>query len=73
MSERERIRALLADEDRAKIVRKASEDVDEFIANLPKKKYEDGWAEENWEQVYRKVSIIHIDNYMKNLKIKIFF
>ena len=42
---------LMSDEERAKIVRKATEDTCKFLDNLPRKQYKDGWPEDKWEEV----------------------
>lgn len=42
------------DEDRLKLAAKLDLELDEFINNLPKRKYEDGWPEDRWEEEMEK-------------------
>lgn len=42
------------DEDRSELVKKAQKDVEDYIANLKPKKYEDGWPEDKWEEEMEK-------------------
>ncbi|XP_054710563.1 DNA polymerase interacting tetratricopeptide repeat-containing, protein of 47 kDa-like [Uloborus diversus] len=44
----------MSDEEKSKLVQKLNKDVEEFISNLPKKKYEDGWPEDKWEEEMEK-------------------
>lgn len=39
------------DEERLELAAKLDKELDEFINNLPKKRYEDGWPEDRWEDV----------------------
>lgn len=41
----------MTDEERLKLAAKLDADLERFITNLPKKKYDDGWAEDRWEEV----------------------
>lgn len=38
--------------ERLELAKKLDADLDEFINNLPRRKYEDGWPEDSWEEVY---------------------
>ncbi|XP_060533538.1 DNA polymerase interacting tetratricopeptide repeat-containing, protein of 47 kDa [Cylas formicarius] len=44
----------MTEEDRLKLAKKLDSDLDEFIQNLPRKKYEDGWREDEWEEEMAK-------------------
>lgn len=41
----------MTDEERLELAKKLDKELDEFIGSLPKKKYEDGWPEDRWEEV----------------------
>lgn len=43
----------MTDEDRLKLAQKLDADLEDFINNLPKKRYEDGWPEDRWEEVLK--------------------
>lgn len=45
----------MTDEERLKLAQKLDDDLEQFINNLPKKRYEDGWPEDRWEEVLTKV------------------
>jgi len=45
----------MTDEERLKLAQKLDADLEQFINNLPKKRYEDGWPEDRWEEVLTKV------------------
>lgn len=38
-------------EERMQLAAKLDKELDEFIEKLPRKKYEDGWPEDRWEEV----------------------
>ncbi|XP_066257763.1 DNA polymerase interacting tetratricopeptide repeat-containing, protein of 47 kDa [Euwallacea similis] len=40
----------MTDEERLKLSQKLDADLEEFITNLPKRKYQDGWPEDRWEE-----------------------
>lgn len=40
--------------ERDKLVKKLNQDLNDFIANLKQKKYEEGWAEDKWEEEMEK-------------------
>lgn len=40
----------MTDEERLKLATKLDKELDEFINNLPKKPYTDGWPEDRWEE-----------------------
>ncbi|XP_077981361.1 tetratricopeptide repeat protein 4-like [Glandiceps talaboti] len=42
-------------EEAQELAKRLDEDLDDYVANLPKKKYEDGFTEENWEEEIEKV------------------
>ncbi|KAG1700931.1 Cyclin-dependent kinase 9 [Nymphon striatum] len=44
----------MTDTERKELANKMDEDIESFINNLPKKKYEDGWKEDNWEEEFEK-------------------
>lgn len=39
------------DQERQELAAKLDKELDDFIDKLPKKKYEDGWPEDRWEEV----------------------
>lgn len=41
----------MTDEDREKLASRLDEDLDNFINNLQKTPYKDGWKEETWREV----------------------
>lgn len=41
----------MTDEERLELCTKLDKELDEFIESLPRKKYEDGWPEDRWEEV----------------------
>lgn len=59
MSISARAHKLMSDEERAKIVRQATEDTNKFLDSLPRKQYKDGWAEDKWEEVRRKIIVLY--------------
>ncbi|XP_076254698.1 DNA polymerase interacting tpr containing protein of 47kD isoform X2 [Rhynchophorus ferrugineus] len=40
----------MTDVERLELAQKLDADLDEFINNLPRRKYEDGWPEDSWEE-----------------------
>lgn len=52
-------RKLMSDEERAKIVRQATEDTNKFLDSLPRKQYKDGWPEDKWEEVRIKRIVLY--------------
>ncbi|KAK9886339.1 hypothetical protein WA026_015852 [Henosepilachna vigintioctopunctata] len=44
----------MTDEERLQLASKLDRELDEFINALPKKKYEDGWPEDRWEEEMEK-------------------
>lgn len=38
-------------EERLQLAAKLDKELDDFIEKLPRKKYEDGWPEDRWEEV----------------------
>lgn len=38
-------------EERLQLAAKLDKELDEFIEKLPRKKYQDGWPEDRWEEV----------------------
>lgn len=54
MSLSARAQKLMSDEERARIVRQATEDTEKFLASLPRKGYKDGWPEDKWEEEMEK-------------------
>ncbi|XP_066148808.1 DNA polymerase interacting tetratricopeptide repeat-containing, protein of 47 kDa [Euwallacea fornicatus] len=44
----------MTNEERLKLCRKLDADLEEFITNLPKRKYQDGWPEDRWEEEMAK-------------------
>lgn len=38
-------------EERLELCAKLDKELDEFIDSLPRKKYENGWPEDRWEEV----------------------
>jgi len=44
----------MTEEERLKLAAKLDAELDDFINNLPKKKYEDGWPEDRWEEEMAK-------------------
>lgn len=40
-------------EERLQLAAKLDKELDEFIEKLPRKKYEDGWPEDRWEEVLK--------------------
>lgn len=45
------LKSTMTHEERLKLAAKLDKELDEFIENLPRKKYEDGWPEDRWEEV----------------------
>ena len=45
----------MTDEERLALAAKLDNDLDGFINSLEKKPYTDGWSEENWQEVTRKL------------------
>lgn len=41
----------VTDEEREQLARRLDEDLDDFINNLQKTPYKDGWKEETWREV----------------------
>lgn len=41
----------MTDEERAELASRLDEDLDNFIDNLQKTPYKDGWKEETWREV----------------------
>lgn len=41
----------MTDEERAKLASSLDDDLDNFINNLQKTTYKDGWKEETWREV----------------------
>ncbi|XP_022904702.2 DNA polymerase interacting tetratricopeptide repeat-containing, protein of 47 kDa [Onthophagus taurus] len=48
------IKKPMTDEERLELAKKLDKDLDDFINNLPKKKYADGWPEDKWEEEMEK-------------------
>ncbi|KAJ8973926.1 hypothetical protein NQ317_001132 [Molorchus minor] len=44
----------MSHEDRLQLAAKLDKELDEFIEKLPRKKYEDGWPEDRWEEEMAK-------------------
>ncbi|CAH2010916.1 unnamed protein product [Acanthoscelides obtectus] len=44
------IKKSMTDEERMALAAKLDKELDEFIEKLPRKKYEDGWPEDRWEE-----------------------
>nr|CAH7749184.1 unnamed protein product [Callosobruchus chinensis] len=44
----------MTEEERIALATKLDKELDEFIENLPRKKYEDGWPEDRWEEEMAK-------------------
>jgi hypothetical protein len=42
---------MMTDEERAKLAIRLDEDLDNFIDNLQRTPYKDGWKEETWREV----------------------
>lgn len=42
----------MTQEERIQLAAKLDKELDEFIESLPRKKYEDGWPENRWEEVH---------------------
>ncbi|KRT83507.1 hypothetical protein AMK59_4652, partial [Oryctes borbonicus] len=40
----------MTDEERLELAKKLDKELDDFINNLPKKQYTDGWPEDRWEE-----------------------
>ncbi|XP_011667766.2 tetratricopeptide repeat protein 4 [Strongylocentrotus purpuratus] len=43
--------------DVKKLAEKLDQDIDEFIDNLPKSKYKDGFSEDNWQEEFDKIPL----------------
>lgn len=41
----------MTQEERLQLAAKLDKELDEFIEKLPRKKYQDGWPEDRWEEV----------------------
>lgn len=50
----------MTDEERLALAEKLDKDLDGFINSLEKKPYTDGWSEDNWQEVTRKLIKINI-------------
>lgn len=44
----------MTDEERLALAAKLDRELDDFINGLEKKRYEDGWPEDRWEEVSAK-------------------
>ncbi|GJQ75280.1 putative tetratricopeptide repeat protein [Trypoxylus dichotomus] len=44
----------MSDEERLELAKKLDKELDDFINNLPKKEYTDGWPEDRWEEEMEK-------------------
>lgn len=53
MSDNSGIKRKMTDEERLAIAEKLDKDLDAFIEGLQKKRYEEGWPEDRWEEVRR--------------------
>lgn len=49
------IKKSMTHEERLQLAEKLDKELDEFIEKLPRKKYEDGWPEDRWEEVPHNV------------------
>lgn len=41
----------MSHEERLQLAAKLDRELDEFIESLPRRKYQDGWPEDRWEEV----------------------
>nr|XP_023030446.1 tetratricopeptide repeat protein 4 isoform X1 [Leptinotarsa decemlineata] len=48
------VKKVITDEERLQLAAKLDKELDEFIEKLPRKKYEDGWPEDRWEEEMEK-------------------
>ncbi|XP_050311726.1 DNA polymerase interacting tetratricopeptide repeat-containing, protein of 47 kDa [Anthonomus grandis grandis] len=49
-----KVKTPMTEAERLELAKKLDEELDEFINNLPRKKYEDGWPEDRWEEEMAK-------------------
>lgn len=42
---------IYTEKERLELAAKLDKDLDDFISNLPKTRYEDGWPKDRWEEV----------------------
>jgi len=52
----------MTDEEREKLASRLDEDLDNFIDNLQKTPYKDGWKEETWREVI--IIYFYLYNYL---------
>lgn len=55
----------MTDEERLELAARLDADLEGFIDGLEKKRYEDGWPEDRWEEVCKYLMIL------QNMKLKI--
>lgn len=63
-NEKNDLKKPMTHEERLELAAKLDRELDEFIEKLPRKKYDEGWPEDRWEEVRSSNNILHSNEIM---------